>query len=115
MEEEIQAIVDDALAESQIKDEGRRNELRLDLNIRVSELAKRIDDGYDVGVRTGGLPEPGEDDGGEGDPLAPETREAAEKVMEIQKSQEFLNVEGKSILHLNSADDPADLDDPCDD
>lgn len=106
MEEEIRAIVDDALAESQIEDDGRRNELRVDLNIRVSELAERIDDGYDVGVRTGALPEPSEEDEEDADPLDPETRAAAEKVLDIQKSQEFLSVEGKSILHLDSADDP---------
>jgi hypothetical protein len=111
MEEEIRSIVDEALAESNIEDDGRRNELRVDLNLRVSELAERIDDGYDVGVRTGALPEPSDDAKDEPSPLDRKTREAAEKVLEVQKSQEFLNVEGKSILHLNPPDDPDDLPD----
>ena len=108
MKEEIRTIVEETLDESGIKDEGRRNELRADLTIRVHELAERIDDGYDVGVRAGELPEPSEGDEEDGEPLDAGTKEATEKVLDIQRSQEFLHVEGKSLLQLDPGE-PAEL------
>jgi len=113
MEESIRQIVEEALAEARIDDEGRINELRKDLNIRVSELAERIDNGFDVEVRAGELPEPTEGEEDE-ETLDPETMAATEKVLDAQKSLEFMNVEGKAILHLNPPDEPATGDEPSD-
>jgi hypothetical protein len=104
MEEEIRRIVDEALSEAKLDDEGRINELRKDLTIRISGLAERIDNGYDVEVRAGALPEPSEE-GEEGDALDPDTQKATETVLEAQKSLEFMNVEGKAILALQPPDD----------
>lgn len=105
MKEEIKDIVDQTIAEAGITNEGRRNELRIDLNIKVSKLAERIDNGFDVEVRAGALPDPTE--GGEDEEtLDPETMKATETVLNAQKSLEFMNVEGKSILNLNPPDDP---------
>jgi hypothetical protein len=109
MEESIRQIVEEALAEAKIRDEGRINELRKDLTIRVNQLAERIDHGFDVEVRAGELPDPTEGEEDE-ETLDAETMEATERVLEAQKSLEFMNVEGKAILHLNPPDEPASPD-----
>jgi hypothetical protein len=113
MGESIRQIVEEALAEARIDDEGRINELRKDLNIRVSELAERIDNGFDVEVRAGELPDPTEGEEDE-ETLDPETMAATEKVLDAQKSLEFMNVEGKAILHLDPPNEPAAGDEPSD-
>lgn len=106
MEESIKQIVEEALAEARIEDDGRINELRKDLKDQVSRLAERIDNGFDVEVRAGELPEPTEGEEDE-ETLDPETMAATEKVLDAQKSLEFMNVEGKAILHLNPPDEPS--------
>jgi hypothetical protein len=103
MEEKIREIVEEVLKESEITDEGRLNELRKDLTVRVNALAERIDNGYDVAVRAGDLPESVE---GEAEELDPNTKKATETVLEAQKSLEFMNVEGKAILSLKRPDEP---------
>lgn len=102
MKDEIQSIVDDAIDEATLPDQDRLNELRTELNLRVSELAERIDKGFDVQVRVGALPDPTEGEEDE-ETLDPATMKATEAVLNAQKSLEFMNVEGKSILHLNPA------------
>ena len=48
----------DAARQSDPEDNGRLNELRTDLTVRINALAERIDNGYDVEVRAGELSEP---------------------------------------------------------
>jgi len=73
------------------------------LTVRINALAERIDNGYDVDVRAGGLPESVE--GEETKEFDPATKKATEKVLEAQKSLEFMNVEGKAILTLEPPPD----------
>lgn len=95
---EIEKIVEEVVARSKFGDEARLNELRTDLKLQLNALAERIDHGYNVEVRTGELPEPVE--GEEDEVLDPATREAAETVLEAQKSIQYMNSTGKPILHL---------------
>ena len=105
MEEKIREIVEEAIEESDVDDEGRLNELRKDLTVRVNALAERIDNGFDVDVRAGELPEQVE--GEEAETLPPDVTKATETVLEAQKSLEFMNVEGKAILSLEPPPDDA--------
>jgi hypothetical protein len=95
---EIEKIVEEVIAGSDLADEARLNELRTDLKLQLNALAQRIDHGYNVEVRTGELPEPDEDD--EDDVFGAATREAVETVLEAQKSIRYMNSTGRPILHL---------------
>ncbi len=91
---EIEKIAEALIAKSGLADEGRLNELRTDLQMQLTALAERINQGYNVEVRTGELPAPGVE---KNELLDSSTREAAELVQGAQKG----------IRSLNSAEEPA--------
>lgn len=104
MEEEIRRIAGDVVSESNAVDDDRRNELRTEMTLQLNALARRIDHGYNVEIRTGEIPdvtEGEEDEQG----FEPETRDAVRSVLEAQQKLEFMNVSGKPILHLEQPDD----------
>jgi hypothetical protein len=119
MDEKIEEIVEKTISEAKLQDKGRLNELETELDRKLKALADRIDRGYNVEVRTGELPPPPDPEDPEAEPeveLDPEVREAAEGVLELQKSIDYMNVSGKPILHLEQArDDEGDADASQDD
>lgn len=98
---EIEKIAEELIAKSGLVDEGRLNELRIDLQLQLNALTKRIERGYNVEVRTGRLPEPDDD---KNDVLDPSTRQAAESVLEAQESIRFMNSPEKPVPHLEQPD-----------
>jgi hypothetical protein len=102
---EIEEITETLIDKSALSDEGRRNELRTELRRDIGELAERLEQGYNVEVRTGALPERG---GAEDDPLDPSTRQAAESVLEAQEGIRFLNAEEEPNLRLGPPGGPED-------
>ena len=106
MEREIDGLVEELLTDAQVADNGRRNELKIELTISLNGLANRIDRGYGVDVRAGELPEPEEDV--ESTPQEKETRTAANEVLSRQQRLRFLKLDGKPILALPEATDEAE-------
>jgi hypothetical protein len=102
---EIDAITEAIVDKSTLSDEGRLNELRTELRMDLAELAERLEQGYDVEVRTGELPER---DKSKDDPLDPSTRQAAESVLEAQDGIRSLNAADEPELSLEHSDDPED-------
>lgn len=105
IQKEIEQIVEELIAKSGIVDEGRLNELRTDLQLKINALAQRIGQGSNVEVRTGELPAPSKSGG---EVLDPSTREAAESVLEAQESIRLMNTAEKPIPHLGQPDAPED-------
>lgn len=106
----IREIVEQILAEapSDGVDDARQNELKIEINLRLNQMAERIDRGYNVQVRTGELPQPIE---GEEDEVALDdsTLRAVNVVLGKQETLEFVNVSGEPILKLEP---PENLDSP---
>ncbi|HVQ57848.1 MAG TPA: hypothetical protein VMS60_02965 [Solirubrobacterales bacterium] len=99
---EIEAITEALVDRSTLTDEGRLNELRTELRMELAELAQRIEQGYNVEVRTGELPEGGKD---QDDSLEPSARKAAESVLEAQAGIRSLNAAEEPGLSLKQPDD----------
>jgi hypothetical protein len=106
---EIDAIAEALVDKATISDEGRLNELRTELRMDLRELAERLEQGYNVEVRTGELPERSED---KGDPLDPSVRQAAESVLEAQEGIRSLNAAEQPELSLEHPDDSEEAEDP---
>lgn len=100
---EIDAITEALVNKSALSDEGRLNELRTELRMDLGELAGRLEQGYNIEVRTGELPERNE---GKDDPLDPSTRRAAESVLEAQEGIRSLNTAEEPERSLKHPDDP---------
>jgi hypothetical protein len=100
MEKDIEALTEDLLSAGQV-DDGRANELRQELKLALNGLANRLDDGYNIEIRPGELPEPDEinDEGGE-DPVDPELRRQVEAVKAAREKLGFMNLSGDSMLRL---------------
>jgi hypothetical protein len=99
MEGKIREIAENVVAEAELGDSGRSNELKTEVALALRKLAQRIDHGYDIEVRAGEIPESSEDDvdDTESDQAM---REAARVVLDAQPGLEFMNVSGKAILSL---------------
>jgi len=106
MKEDVKQITEEVIAKAQLEDQDRLNELRSEVTRQLSALAERIDRGFDIEVRAGEIPEQTEDEDGEGEDIDPDIRAAAEAVLEAQRSIEFMNVSGKTILSLEPPDEP---------
>lgn len=102
METGIEKIAKEVLSEfGKHLDDGRKNELSVELKVSLTGIARRIDRGYNIEVRAG-LPPPdeqeaeGEGDGGPGSP----TRHNIEAVAAAQDGLKFMNLSGSPILSL---------------
>ena len=93
-------VLDKELLQEFLKpqDIGRRNELEIELRQSLSNIADRIDRGFNIEVRTPPqLPE-----GSEGGPSANQTTEKhLEMIREASESLEFMKLEGPPILKLS--------------
>lgn len=99
MERGIQEIVDDLLEEfgDDLTPE-RRNELDTELRLSLNGLANRIDDGYQIDVRSGPAPEEDEDKG-EDEQDDPNARFAA-LIERLRPGLQFVRLTGAPILSL---------------
>lgn len=102
MKEEIEGLADTLVED--VSNQGRANELRIEIRRSLNALANRIDAGYSIEVRAGELPEPEVevDDEGEAtetDKYA-EVRKIVEEVLAGQRRLEFRNLTGEPILQL---------------
>lgn len=109
MESDIGQLVDELLEANQRTDRGRANELRTELVNSLNALANRIDQGYNVEVRAGEVPEPEDEEEEESEETA-KRRELARAVLEKQKSLQFMNLTGRPILELHEVTEPGSLD-----
>lgn len=86
-----------------VKDNRRRNELKNAVRISLKKIAIRIDNGYNIEVRTEPLPEP------EGD--AKESNEQAQQRIQIKiiqdasKTMQFMRLEGEPLLSLPESEE----------
>lgn len=83
-------------------EDGRANELRIELRIAANGIANRIDRGYNVEVRVGELPPPPDEEAAE-EPESEEAKEArrvADLIASKRDALEFMNLTGSPILEL---------------
>lgn len=97
MEEKIEEKVNQLIKESNIKDEGRKNEVRNGLTIAMNKLANRIDQGFNIEIRVEPLEERTE---GESEKEYNEVLELHDSIDEALQTLEFKKMEGKPILKL---------------
>lgn len=97
MEEKIEEKVKELIAESQISDSGRKNEISNGLTIAMNKLANRIDQGFNIEIRVEPLEEVTENDNEDEYNEVLELHESIEGALE---TLEFKKLEGKPILKL---------------
>lgn len=114
MEKGINDIADELSSsesiEIAIKDEGRKNELKVGLNWTLKGIAARVDRGYRFDVRIG---ESTQDDteGDDEDNERSQKSNAMQIIAEHREGLQFLRLEGEPILELPSTQ-TEDKDDP---
>jgi hypothetical protein len=84
-------------------DPGRTNELRIEIRHSLNAIANRIDRSYNVEVRAGPPPEPGELEG-DGETTPPSDDSSWEAVTATQEGLQFINRTGDRILSLSEAE-----------
>lgn len=112
----INEVSNELVAEAEIKDTARANELTVELVKALNALANRVDRGYSVEVRNGELPESTEDEDAAGqEPEDEETtkiRQAAALIRDSRDSLRFVNVSGQPILELPEFSSDQDAEPP---
>jgi biotin-(acetyl-CoA carboxylase) ligase len=99
MEKGIEQLVKDLLKKYyKNNDDGRRNELSIELRFSLNKIAKRIDKGYSVEVRVKPLSE-GKDDIKKGEVTHKDTVHFQD-ILSASKNIEFIKLEGEPILTL---------------
>ena len=99
MERGIEEIVDGLLVEfGEHLTPERRNELDTELRLSLNGLANRIDDGYQIDVRSGPAPEEGEEKD-EDEQVDPNARFAA-LIEQLRPGLQFVRLAGAPILSL---------------
>jgi len=100
MEKEIGGIVKDLLKEyGKSRDDGRRNELDIELRLSLRKIANRVDKGYNIAVRVEPIREAAEDD----ELSAKERKQLEKKIGFVQSTAEtlqFMKLHGNPILSL---------------
>lgn len=84
-------------------DKGRKNELKNAVRISLNKIANRIDQGFNIEVRTEPLPEP--DEGQNDSDTSSTERYHVNVVLNASKTMQFMKLEGDSILHLSEGDE----------
>lgn len=106
MDQRIRELVEELLAQHEIADEDRANELRQDLTRGLNALANRIDRGYTVEIRAGHLPDEGEESSEiESNDVDAEQRAVTRLVLDKQQDLRFTNLSGRPILGLPEQSD----------
>lgn len=105
MDKGVDEAVDELFVEMEIaiSDDSRKNELKISLKRSLSDVAARIDRGYQFDVRVGEILEDTNEDSSE----AEEQSRLASSLQLIENSREgltFLRLEGDPILQLPSAE-----------
>ncbi len=99
MEEGISKISVDIVNEYHKKDDkGRKNELTTAVKISLNKIANRIDHGFNIEVRVE-APRPEDEASGDGKESA-ELKKAIETIQAAMPRMQFINLEGRPILHL---------------
>jgi hypothetical protein len=99
MEADIEAIADEILSANAPSDDGRANELRVELRHSLNAMANRIDRGFNIEVRVGEIPPP-DDDADDDTADDHEVRSQADAVRALQDRLTFRNIEGEPFLQL---------------
>ena len=100
MEGGIEKIVKDLLDEFYSFDnDGRKNELSIELRYALRKLANRIDRGFNIEVRVEPLDEHIEEESGQ----AAKDKKYVEAIQAASASLQFLKLEGKPILRLSES------------
>ncbi len=97
MEIEITLLTNEIIANSPIKDNSRKNELRNGVTIALNKIANRIDCGFNIEIRVKELPEAKET----------ENKEIIEMINVIKsnsKIMEFIKSGGQPILQLTESE-----------
>ena len=105
MTEVIKATVEEAIKQYATKDQPRRNELRTALDKALRKLADRIDRGFNIEVRIEPLPALSEEQDDATKAQHQEHEEHRRVIESVAKQLEFVRLEGKPILHLESPKD----------
>ena len=102
MDKDIDALSDKLLDDYQVEDEGRKNELRIELRMSLKKIAGRIDRGFNIEVRVKPeeLPEPEKDE----DAKITEKREMYQAIQNSAKRLQYRKLEGEPILTLPEPD-----------
>jgi hypothetical protein len=103
MTNEIEKIAENLVQDLRKKDEGRANEIKIELVISLKGMADRIDRGYGIEVRSGPLPEATEDDEAPVS-LSKEEEAATRFITNNRKSLNFVKVSAEPILQLSDGD-----------
>lgn len=106
---ETERIARELVAESNVTNAERANELTVEIRMSLNKIANRIDDGYNIDVRAEPEPEPepeGEDSDGQAAREPSENQQFIEAIREIAPNLAFMNRTGKPILSLPES--PAD-------
>lgn len=101
MEKGIEVLIKELMRDFYAgEDEGRKNELAVELRYTLRKIANRVDRGFNIEVRCEAEPEPDE---GKQSEATEEERKFFETIKSKSKGMEFLRVEGKPILKLPEA------------
>jgi hypothetical protein len=87
-------------SDSNIRDEGRRNELTTELTNSLRQIANRIDRGYAIDVRVG---EPAGEDDDKVPALPNDVRDAITVIRNAARGLDFLKTDGPPILALTDS------------
>lgn len=99
METGIEKIAIDVVSEFHKKDDKhRKNELTTAVRIALNRVANRIDKGFNLEVRAAPVPEP--EEGEEKATNSAELLKATQTIQAAMPSMQFMNLEGRPILHL---------------
>ncbi len=104
MAEKLAELADELVASSGL-DDGRKNELRVEVKWSLNRIANRIDGGYSIDIRAPEPPEePGVEEGGE-DSEAARERARLLAIREFAATIRRLETPGKRILQLPESSD----------
>lgn len=102
----IGTIVADLLKQHLQGDDGRRNELSIELTVALRKIANRVDNGFGIEVRAG--PPPEKETGSEAEQASAEAdAQHVAAIAEASKGLQFLKLDGRPLLSLPEGEPPA--------
>ncbi|MCP3879246.1 MAG: hypothetical protein GY701_12790 [Sulfitobacter sp.] len=110
MAREVETIASELVREFAVADlpAGRANELEIEIRRSLTSIAGRVDDRYNISVRTGPIPELEAD--GDEEHTEAEIDEVTRLAREVQggyNALQFMNLTGSPILGLQATSDEA--------
>ena len=101
MEKGIDALVKELLAEFHKKeDQGRANELSIELKFALKKIANRVDRGFNIEVRMEEPESTPEDGSTDGQPTGSDAAKNHARIQAASKGLQFLKLDGDPILSL---------------